>query len=97
MEAEVAHIDAGKIRCRLRQEHLPPVPRGRDPRCPVHVEPHVPLVGADRLARLQAHPHAHRAWRKRLLRPGSGRNGDRRASEGDEKRVALRVDLDPLV
>ena len=56
MEAEVAHIDSSKIRGRLRQEHLPAV-RGRDPRRPVHVEPHIPRrPGA---ARPYAGPSAH--------------------------------------
>ena len=55
------------IGCRPRSavacesEHLPAVPGGRDPRRPMHVEPHVPLVGPERLARVQPHPHPHRA------------------------------------
>ena len=97
VQAEVAHLGTGEIRGRLRQEHLPAVPGGGDPRRPVHVEPDVALVGPERLARVQAHPHAHRAVRKRALRVGGGRHGVGRAREGDEERVALRVDLDPVV
>ena len=97
VQAEVAHIGAGEVRRRLRQEHLPPVPGGRDPRRPVHVEPDIALVRPERLAGVQPHPHAHRAARKRALRVGGGGHGVGRAREGDEERVALRVDLDPVV
>ena len=97
VEAEIAHIDPGKVGGRLRQEHLPAVPGGRDPRRPVHVEPHVPLIGHERLAGVQPHPHADRATRERELRIRSGRHRVGRTREPDEERVALRVDLDPLV
>ena len=97
VEAEIAHIDAGKVRGRLRQEHLPAVAGGRDPRRPVHVEPHVPPIGPERLACVQSHPHPHRAARKRELRVRGGRHGIGRTRKGDEESVALRVDLDALV
>ena len=54
VQAEVAHIGAGEVRRRLRQEHLPAVPGSRDPRRPVHVEPDVALVRPERLARCAA-------------------------------------------
>ena len=97
MQAEVAHIDAGKVHGRLRQQHLPAVSGGRDPRRPVHVEPDVALIDSKRLARVQTHPHPHRAARERELRVGRGGHRIGRTREGDEERVALRVDLDALV
>ena len=97
VQAEVAHIGAGKVCRRLRQKHLPAVPGGGDPRRPVHVEPHVSLVGPERLARMQAHPHTHWAARERALRLGSRRHCIGRTRKCDEEGVALRVDLDPLV
>ena len=97
VQAEVAHLGAGEVGGRLRQEHLAAVPGGRDPRRPMHVEPDVALVGPERFPRVQAHPHAHRAVRKRALRVGGGRDRVGRARKRDEERVALRVDLDPVV
>ena len=97
VQAEVAHIGAGKVCRRLRQKNLPAVPGGGDPRRPVHVEPHVSLVGPERLARMQAHPHTHWAARQRALRVGSRRHCIGRPRKCNEEGVALRVDLDPLV
>jgi hypothetical protein len=73
------------------------VPGGSYPRSPMHVEPDVALVGPDRFPRVQPHPHAHRAVRKRELRIGRGGHSIGRTRKGDEERVALRVDLDTLV
>ena len=52
VQAEVADVGAGEVGRRLREQHLPAVAGGGDPRRPVHVEPHVPLVGPERLARV---------------------------------------------
>ncbi len=97
MQAEVAHVGSRKVRGRLREEHLPAVTGRGDPRRPVHVEPHVPLVGPERLARVQPHPHPHRAVRKRALRLGGRRHRIGCTREGDKEGVALRVDLDTVV
>ena len=97
MQAEVADVGAGEVGRRLREQHLPAVAGGRDPRRPMHVEPHVSLVGPERLTRVQPHPHPHRATRKRDLRLRGGRHCIGRTRESDEEGVALRVDLDPLV
>ena len=97
VQAEIAHIGAGEVGRRLRQQHLPAVPSGGDPRRPVHVEPDVALVGPERLPRVQSHPHPHRPAGKRALRVGGGRHRIGRTRERDEERIALRVDLDPLM
>ena len=97
VQTEVAHVRAGEVRRRLRQEHLPAVPGGRDPRRPMHVEPDIAFVDQERLPRMQPHPHAHPAARKGCLRICSRRHSVRRAREDDEERVPLRVDLDSVV
>jgi hypothetical protein len=97
MQAEVAHFDAREVGGGLREQHLATVPRGRDPCRTVHVEPDVPLVGAERLARVEAHPHPHRAALERRLRIGRGLHCIGCTRKGDEERVTLRVDLDAVV
>ena len=82
---------------RLRDEHLPAVPHRGDPRGAVDVEPDVPLVGDDRLARVNAHADADRPGRQRRLALLRGGQRITRARERNEERVALRVDLDPVV
>src|SRR5207253_10694587 len=82
---------------RLRHEHLPAVTDGGDTRTLVHVEPDVTLFRQPRLARVQAHPHANRATGKGTLAVRSSGDRVRRAGEGDEERITLRVDLDALV
>ena len=96
--AEVANGLAGdEVARRLRQEHLPAVPGGGDPRRAVDVDPDVALVGHDRLARVEPHADADRPVAERRLPVGGG--GDRvgGARERDEERVALRVHLDAAV
>ena len=46
---------------------------------------------------MQAHPHPHRPARERALRLSGRRHRVGRTRKGDEERVALRVDLDPVV
>ena len=46
---------------------------------------------------MQAHPHADRPGLERALAVEGGRGGAGRGREGDEERVALRVDLDAAV
>ena len=98
MLAEVAHVLAGdEVARRLRQEHLPAVPGGGDPRRAVDVHPDVALVGHDRLARVEPHPDADRPVAERRLPVGGGGERVGGAREGDEERVALRVHLDAAV
>ena len=73
------------------------MPGGGDPRCPVYVEPDVAVVGPERLPCVQPHPHPHRAARERELRVRGGHHCIGCARKGDEERIALCVDLDPLV
>jgi hypothetical protein len=81
----------------LGDEHLPAVPDRGDARGAMDVEPDVPLVGDDRLAGVDAHTHADGPRRQRLLpHPGGGQRVTC-ARERHEERVALRVDLDPVV
>jgi hypothetical protein len=81
---------------RLRQEHLPAMPYGGDARALMHVETDIPLVRQPRLARVQPDAH-HRAAGKCALAVRSSGDRLRSPGEGDEKRIALRVDLDALV
>jgi hypothetical protein len=70
---------------------------GRDASGSMNVEADVTFLRHDRLACVKPHAHPDRSLGQRLL-PGSSR-GQRiaGAGEGDEERVALRVDLDPAV
>ena len=70
---------------------------GGDARALVHVEADVPFIGQPRLARVQPHPNAYRPVRQRALAVGSSGDSVRRAGEGDEERVTLRIDLDALM
>ena len=97
MHAEVADIRVHQCTGGLRQKHLPPMPDGGDPRALVHVEADVSLLGKPRLASVHPHPHAYRPIGKCALALRSGGDGVRRAGEGHEECVTLRVDLDALV
>ena len=97
VHAQVADVRVNECTGRLRQEHLPAVPDGGDTRALVHVEPDVTLVRQPRLARVQPHAHANRPAGKCALGVRGGGDGARRAGEGDEERITLRVDLDALV
>ena len=91
------HARVEQLPRRLRDDHLPAVPRAHDPRGAVHVGAHVSLGCDDRLARVDADPHPHRASRQLRLDFSCGCDGVTRALEREEERVALRVDLDPAV
>ena len=97
VHTEVADSRIHERTGRLRQEHLPAVPDGGDPRALVHVEADITLLGQPRLARVQPHSNAYPAARQRALAVRSSGDGVRRAGENDEERVTLRVDLDALM
>ena len=85
---------------RLREEDLAAVASRADPRRADDVQPEVALVADRRLAGVQAHPHAHRGAvaATRGSRARAGRRPRRATAsrarwEGEEERVALRVDL----
>jgi hypothetical protein len=78
---------------RLRHEHLATVADRGNPSGAVHVDPDVPLVGQQRLAGVDPHPHQHRTLQRRLRVPRRSQR-IRRARERDEERIALRIHLD---
>ena len=104
--AEIAHLEAvaDEVTRRLREHDLSTV-RGRADTCTAReVDADVVPAGRQlRLARVDTHPHPDRlplgpvVRREREL-PGRGaRERVTRALEGEEERVALRVDLDAAV
>ena len=78
-------------------------PGGAKPGRADDVEPQVALLAERRLARVQAHPHADRGVLGprvlcvRALRLDGRRDRVASAGEGEEERVALGVDLGPVV
>ena len=61
VRAQVSQIEAvDDVPRRLREQHLPAVPRGGDPCRTVDVHAHVALVGSNRLPGVDAHAHPHR-------------------------------------
>ena len=79
--AEVAQPDAvDEVAGRAREDHLPAVAGGRDPRAEVDVEADVALVGARGRAGVDAHPHANRAAVERRAAQRPPRRPPRRAS-----------------
>jgi len=97
MKTEIAYLRRDEIASRLRQDYLPAVAGGGDARCPVHVDPDVALLGHVRRAGMDADPHPDRARGEYLQRLGGCLERTRSRREGDEKSVALGVDLDPSV
>ena len=74
------------------------MPGGRDPRGAVDVDADVALVGHERLAGVEPHPHADRPVRRAPPCPrAAAASASAARGEGDEERVALRVDLDAAV
>ncbi len=65
--AEVPQFVAvGEVASRLRDEHLPPVARSRDPGRSMDIDSDVTLLGHDRLASVQAHANTDRTAGKRV-------------------------------
>ena len=93
--AEIAELGGVDERRRHRRdEHLPAVTGRRDPCGAVDVGADITLLRQQRRAGVEAHPHGQLELLLRLARcverAGRGR-------EGNEERVALRVDLDAAV
>jgi hypothetical protein len=63
----------------------------------MHVHADVPVARHDGLARVEPDANADRASVELRLRLARSGECVRSAREGDEERVALRVDLDPAV
>ncbi len=97
--AEVANGGVGgeELPGRLGDDDLPAVRGGRDPRRAVDVDPDVALVRRLWLTGVDSDAHADGAALERVARVGGRRHCVRCAREGNEERVALRVDLDAVV
>ena len=80
---------------RRRDDDLATVRRPRDACGTMNVISHVSLVGKQRRARMDARPNAHTSGRERVVEALRRRDGCRRSRERKEKRIALRVDLNP--
>ena len=74
-------------------EHLAAMRGSRDPRRPVHLQPHIPRLVHRHLTRVHPHPHTKRRRLQRDLRRRRSRERIRRTRERDEERVPRRVDL----
>jgi hypothetical protein len=88
---------------RVREQHLATVARSAEASAPIDAKTDVPLAAHERLARMEPHPDADRyavgPWLRSERALQVDRGGDRvtRSGEHDEERVALRVDLVPVV
>lgn len=69
----------------------------RDSRGPVNVDTDISLIGEQRLPRVQTHADTELARAKSLLRSPRSRKRVVRPPERDEKRITLRVHLNPTV
>ena len=99
MLTEVAKVEGAfdLVSGRLREEHLAAVPRSHHPCGAVDVHPDVVVVGDDRLAAVDSHPHPDTDLGQGVLRGDRGRDGVGRSLEDDEERVAAGVDHDATV
>ena len=79
---------------RLREDDLAPIRRASHARGKMDVVAHVALVGHERSARMQADAEVDGARCKRIGHHSCCGYGPRCRGEGEEERVALRVDLD---
>ena len=101
MAAEVANGEGRGRRRGSREQDLPAMPGGADPRRPMDVDPRVALVGDECLADVDPHAHPDVAVAgPRLLDQGvltldGGRDGLVERGERSEDLVAMRVDDDP--
>ena len=84
-------------RGRSGDENLAAVTCGRNPSGEVDVVAHVALVRHERRPRVQPDADVDRARRELLRDRRCGGERARRRREGDEERIALRVDFDPVV
>ena len=86
----------------LREKDLPTLSGRADPGRSDDVQTEIPLLGDVRLARVQAHPNEDGGivrpvvYGVRTLHRDGGGDGLARPREGEEERIALRVDLDPV-
>lgn len=93
--AQPARVD--ERRRRGRDEYLPAVPGGGNPRRSVHVDADIALIVQMRGARVDADAHADRPGGQPPERVGRRLECARCGRKGDEEGVPLRVDLDAAV
>ena len=82
---------------RLREHDLASVARSCNPRGEMDVVPDVALVRGERSARVEADAQLDRAVGERAGHRACRGDRSRRGLEGEEERVSLRVDLDPVL
>ena len=99
MLTEVAKVEGAfdLVSGRLGKEHLAAVPRSHHPGGAVDVHADVVVVGDDRLAAVDSHPHPDPDLGQGVLRGDRGLNGVGRSLERGEERVATGVDHDAAV
>jgi len=96
--AQIAQpVRVDERRGRGRDEHLPAMACGADPRRPVHVDADIPLLVQMRGARVDADAHPDRPGGQPLEHAGRSPECARCGRKGDEEGVPLRVDLDAAV
>ena len=94
---QIPQRDAGERTRLVGDHHLPAVRRRTDPRRLVHRHPDVVVVDEHHLARVDPHPHPHRAVRERRLHLAGRRQAVTRAREDEEERIPLRPHLDTAI
>jgi hypothetical protein len=92
--AQIRNGQLDELGCRLREDDLTTVRRRRDPRREVHVVADVALLSNERQAAVQADPNLNRPGGEHIGERCSGGECSRSGREGEEKGVALGVDLD---
>src|SRR5215218_2013541 len=94
MKPEVSDVRIDELARRLREQDLTPVAGRSNTGCPVDVDSHIAVIGHLRLARVEADANTH--WsRGNDLCLECRRDRVTGRGERNEKRVALRVHLDP--
>src|SRR5262245_60639108 len=102
-EREADVLSKGEIAGRVRNQHLPAVPRRTDPRAAMDTDADVAFIGDQRISGVNAHPDPHlsavrpRAPSERELAFTGRSERVARATEHDEETVAFGADLGSTV
>jgi hypothetical protein len=94
---EVAQVDVDEACRRGRQDYLTTMSSRADASCSVDVDTDVPLVGDERLSRVDPDSYSDLPVRHRGLALDRCGHGVACFREGEEERVSLGVDLDSVV
>ena len=92
---EILQLELDELCRGGRDEHLPPVADGGDPRSSVDVVADVPFVGHERRPRVEADAHVDLTGCERVRQRSRSCESAGRGRKREEEGVALRVDLDP--